>query len=113
MTPRQLQLSTTKWAKRLGLAEWKIKAVFGDPASVIHAADDWKVYGCAIPALKTNGKHAALITVNPPSEGDNVEQTVIHELLHICLDPASRMADDALFELGLDRVANALTRAYR
>ena len=113
MTPRQLQIRTNRWARKLGLGEWKIKAVFGDPAKIVHAAKDWEVYGCTMPCLKTNGKHGALIIVNEPTDGGDVTQTVIHELLHICLDPTSRMADDALFELGLDRVAGALLKGFK
>lgn len=41
------------------------------------------------------------------------EETIIHELLHLRLDPMSSLAEDAAFEIGLDCLAAELVRMAR
>jgi|WetSurMetagenome_2_1015567.scaffolds.fasta_scaffold137204_1 hypothetical protein len=114
MTQRQLALACGRWRRRLGLEEWRIHALFV-PHAKLQTNADRNVYGHTEIDFY---KHKATVLICNPEDmalfdpGLPIEATLIHELGHVLLDPSQRIADDALFELGLDRLAAALLKAY-
>jgi hypothetical protein len=116
MTRRQLSMACRRWQTRLGLMEWTITAEFVPLARLQKGVDPGRhYYGESDVDLAL---HRAVIRICQPKEmamfdpGLPIEWTLLHEMGHILLDPTCRIADDALFELGLDRMAAALIRAY-
>lgn len=99
------------------MEEWRIHVEFVPLAKLRQNRDpERNYYGLTAVDLP---RHKALIHIC--SEEDMaafdpslpIEETLVHELGHVLLDPSSRVAEDALFELGLDRMSKALMRAYR
>jgi uncharacterized protein YcbX len=114
MTPRQLQILTNKWARRLHLTPpWKIKAVFGSASKAVDASEadraKWDFKGAADIDL---AKFRATIVVDKSLAENRIPALVIHELEHILLDPTNRIGDDSLFETGLDHTVDALLRGF-
>lgn len=100
------------WQRKLGMTDWRISISFVTGATLsAHHGVDCLIYGDTQPKPE---KHSAKIRICDPlqtPEGEAaVESTVVHELLHVLLDPRSVMAGDSSFETGLDLVARALTR---
>jgi hypothetical protein len=117
MTQRQLALACGRWRRRLGLNEWKVRAEFVPLARLQKGVDPQRhYYGESDIDL---ARHKAVVRICDPEEMAAfdpelpIEETLLHELGHILLDPSSRIADDSLFELGLDRLSKALLAAYR
>jgi hypothetical protein len=117
MTQRQLAFACGRWRRRLGMDEWRIHAEFVPQAKLkLNRDPDRNYYGLTTIDLP---KHRALIQICNVEEmavfdpALPIEVTLVHELGHVLFDPSSRIAEDALFELGLDRFARALVRAYR
>lgn len=114
MTERGLKRMATAWAKRLGIAGWKISISFV-PQSVFRAeyGSTSDYYGDCRRYLDKKPR-AVIRIVNPeeiPTGAQAIEPTVIHELLHVLLDPLGTMDNDSAFERGLNMIADALLAA--
>ena len=115
MTPRQLQILTNKWARRLHLTPpWKIKAAFGSASRAAGASEadkaKWDFKGGADIDL---ARFRAAMVVDENVLDADVPALVLHELGHILLDPSNRIGEDSLFETGLDHITQALLKGYR
>lgn len=115
MTPRQLQILTNKWARRLGLTPpWRIKAQFASAAKFVEASEADKKKWNFVGGLDVNlAKWRATATIDESLAEGKIEPAVIHELEHLLLDPTNRVGEDSLFETGLDKISEALLKGYR
>ena len=109
MTSRQLRSACERYRRLLGMAEWSITVAFGDPARAAGVDDRFIVYGCTEPDPDT---HVAIVTINRQAHtsDDAIRETLVHEPLHVCLDPASTLANDVVFEVGLNRLARVMAK---
>lgn len=112
MTNAGLRRMLKGWQRRLGMTDWRITISFVSKATLAaHHGVDMLIYGDTQPCPE---RHSAKVRICDPvdtPEGEAaVESTVVHELLHVLLDPRSVMAGDSSFETGLDLVSKALTK---
>jgi hypothetical protein len=107
MTDRQVQRIVGRWRRKLGMDEWRIKSSVVSADVLNRTCPGYTVSAHCDPDL---GKHRANVRLSADVTKDAAEETIIHELLHILLDPNGRIADDAIFETGLDRAARAFVK---
>jgi hypothetical protein len=112
-----IKRTVSEWLKRLSLRGWHV-----DVLIVPHQA---------IVDTHGPGTYCADVTPDPDHQNalmrvcrkcdmdklglniDELESTIVHELLHIRLDPMSALAKDSGFEIGLNLVADELVRLAR
>jgi hypothetical protein len=111
MTARTLQRLANRYKRLLKIDEWKIKAIFGNAAKESRSSEDkYEVYGCCV---TNHERHKVAIIIACPTEEmhrttKEIAYTVVHEILHPTLDPAGTMMNDAVFEMGLDRLSKLI-----
>ena len=90
------------------MTEWTVDVAFGDAGKTAGVGEGYTCFGCAASDPDT---HTATITICRKAHGADsaIRETLIHELLHVNLDPAQTLANDVIFETGLSRVARAIT----
>jgi hypothetical protein len=117
MDRASIQRTAREWLRRLGLKGWHIDVLIVPHQSFIdtHGAGTY----CA-DVTPDPDHQAALMRVCRKCDMDRLglnidelESTIVHELLHIRLDPMSALARDSGFEIGLNLVADELTRLAR
>lgn len=116
MDKRSLQRLISEWLRRLGLRGWKVDLRL-IPHDELAAGRDGSYYAEVEPdpqhqrAIMRMCRAADMVMVglNP----DLAEETVVHELLHLRLDPMSSLARDAAFEVGLDALSEEFVRLAR
>lgn len=104
MTQKKLEQLTVKWQKRLRIQDWEIEVYLVDhlkmPDLMGHCANK--------PSLM-----CATIKVADDVPEDEMEQTLLHELLHVRFPLSNRdSVDDLMFEQGIEQTAWALMEAY-
>lgn len=117
MDRRTLRRLVNEWLRRLGLRGWRVDIVLA-PHTVFEATHGAGTY-CA--DVTPDPQHQlALMRVlcrkDMEKRGlsiDAIEETLVHELLHVRLDPMSHLSNDAAFEIGLDTLAEELVRLVR
>lgn len=106
MTQRQLTKLTKTWAHRLGIGDWKISVKFMPAEDMEDDQGQCWYY----PEYRRADIH--ILREQDTQEGDDsIEAAVVHELLHIVLEghrPLEGGKYDAMFERGLNLIANAL-----
>lgn len=119
MTARKLTSLVTRWRERLGLDHWTLHVRFATQEEL--GGDDGAfICGRVWPDLDSLTAQV-YIAYERDMDDDTLqslslcrdrkaamEQTIIHELLHVRLDPMNRMRDDSNFETGLNHIALAL-----
>ena len=111
MTESQVLDYVTQWATRLGLLpEWRI-TVKAIPLGSLddHGSDELRGT-CLVDARYAT----ASVRICADNDDEAVEETILHELLHICLaDLMDVMApmDDSVREMLEERLVSRLTRA--
>lgn len=107
MTTRQLRQLCRHYQSLLGMGEWCISVAFGDAGKTAGVGEAFICYGCAQPDPDA---HTAVVTINREAHATDaaIRETLIHELLHVNLDPASTLMNDVVFETGLNRVARCV-----
>lgn len=105
MTLRALRSRAAFWVGRLNLKEWTVNVSWGDGKEVPEA-------GPVAGSCSWNVEHlTAEVTVTKGSA--QVEQTLVHELLHIVLQGHADLSGpyDAHLERAINRITAALTAA--
>lgn len=110
MTDEQLQALCETWQKRLGLADWKVKARFVKHYEMDHS----NITGeCQWVLARREATIKILVEEDyPPSlvEGYDLERTLVHELIHLHFAPF--WADDgSLEQLLQEQAIEALAKA--
>ncbi len=121
MTTRKLRSLCRMWQKLLGLDFWTINARFASQAELADTEGEFCFGRCA-PDLDRMHAEIRVFRERDMSKiqqiiecGDveaETELALIHELLHVCLDPTLRINGDGNHELGLDRAARALKELH-
>lgn len=105
MTNKQLLTLVSKWQKALGLANWKLH---------IHIDNNLPAYGKTIWKWEYMSGDVYLNPVmhlEEPDPDEELEATVVHELMHIVLCPAwTDIGDDEHKRLMLERMTEEVTR---
>ena len=105
-----------EWLRRLGLKGWTVDVRLV-PHRELSAGRDGSYYADVAPdpqhqrAVMRLCRAADLAAAG--LEPGLAEETIVHELLHLRLDPMSALARDAAFEVGLDALAEELVRLAR
>lgn len=120
MTSRTLERLCRHWIRVLGLQHWEFVVRFATQDQLSDSAES-VYYGKCYPDLDSMRAHiwianerdlsdeaVAALTICPDDRKVIIEQTVIHELLHVRLDPSMALKNDSNFESGLNHVARAL-----
>jgi len=114
MNLTQLRKRAKYWQDRLGLKHWTIKVVWARTGE-LDDADNQKVYG-----LNTYDPNhmTSLIQILHPKDADeayNVEETLIHELLHLFMFPLESAAGFSIksptdqWETAMEQTINRLS----
>ena len=125
MTSKTLTRLVTKWRERLGLDHWTLHVRFATQEEL--GGDDGAfICGRVWPDLdaltaqvyiaresEIDAETRASLSLCSKSKTAAMEQTIIHELLHVRLDPMNRMRDDSNFETGLNHTAKALWEGWQ
>lgn len=127
MTIAQIREAAVVWAERLGIGHWTLDFRRGSQRDMNARADEF-LYARIV--MYTDRDGASIIMFRPNDlavaerrlgidlrDGKSLdrlcEESLIHELLHIRLDPREKLATDAAFENGLDALASLLYVKYR
>lgn len=125
MTTRQLGVLARRWIRRLGLEHWSFTISFGTQKELLADQGEF-LFGRVWPDLDTlqatvkivrpadlqAGVLDALDAMSCGNVDAAIEQTLIHELLHVRLDPSNQLGHDSNFESGLNHTARALYEAH-
>lgn len=108
MSDEDLKHICREWQSRLGLAHWRIDVRTVRGVEI----DD----ACGQVDFKPD-KECALIRIKSPDDyhgyyPQDIEQTIVHELLHIVFDTVSGV-DGIFYEQAIDRTARAFVRLKR
>lgn len=97
MKQRELERLLKKWQVRLRLIDWDIRILFGNSHELGRNLFDTNTYIGRMKGLDGDGKVARLIILSPKlwsegwkdykDESTIIEETIIHELLHVYLYP--------------------------
>jgi len=110
----------TFWRKTLGMEHWTVRVRFakqdelgGDDGSFVCGRvwpdiDELTAQVYIAREADFDEETMESLSLCGKSRAVALEQTVIHELLHVRLDPMNRMRDDSNFESGLNHTARAL-----
>mgnify|MGYP001275651425 CR=1 FL=1 len=106
MTIREVRALVREWQSLIpGLKDWKISISWGSKPNML---DD---HGEILDATCLWQTEHALATILIRRAAPEIEATILHELLHILLEGhTTRRAYSAVFELGLNRLADLLVR---
>jgi len=115
MNQNQLNKLCAKWQKRLRLQDWNIEQLDFQPF------DNYDTYGCT---KLSNNFHDASIHINERwvNSPEQIEETLIHELLHLRfphhMETFSKQHEEGSLmeqemELGIEMTARALFEAYK
>ena len=112
LSPDQLSDLCVEWQRRLGLADWRVS---------IRYVRGWEISGAEGRCSPEPSRRLALIAVldpidyNPANEWpQDVEVTVVHELLHCYHHAGERGSrEDLLLEQGVEATARALVALRR
>lgn len=106
MTQRQLNKLVKTWAHRLGIDDWKITTLFKSEYEM------GENEGLCYYYTEYRRAEIHILRECDREEGcDSIENTVVHELLHIVLEghkPRLEGQYDAMFERGLNVIASVL-----
>ena len=117
MDRRQLLKLIREWLRRLNLRGWTVtlrlvrhaELADGRPAGSYYAdITPDPQHQCATMRICRRGDLAAAGLCHHLAE-----ETIVHELLHLRLDPMSALSRDSGFEVGLDALAEELVRLAR
>ena len=117
MTKRALLRIVHDWVPRLGLRGWAIdvQLVRGEALRATHGPGDY--YADVQPDPQHQRATVRVLRqremVARGMDPSLIEETLVHELLHLRLDPMSHLANDSTFEVGLDCLAAELVRMAR
>lgn len=92
------------WKPRLGLSDWEVAVEVGDP---------WKNRLLGTSTIVRERRSARLRFAVPHPEDEDLEATVVHELLHCYFDLQDFDAKEyanVQSEQGVDRIANLLVK---
>lgn len=113
MTPKQLRKCCSEWQAKLRLSEWDVQVRF------VPVREMPSQHHLGMVQWHLDEKHANISLVKPGQESTeimrpyNVEETLVHELLHLLLAPIDvedGLASTAL-EFSINAIAGALVRA--
>lgn len=107
-TKDELRRLCREWQDRLGLAHWHIDAEIVRGAEIddnLGQVDVAIERECALVRLKTHEDYHSAFPYD-------IEQTLVHELLHIVFDMAG-VEGNEMFEQAVDRIARVLVRMKR
>ena len=122
MTLRTLRALVQFWKPLLEIAHWNISCAWGTQADV-RAKDEEFLYGRVLTAPERDAAGIVVFRCGDLAKAEEAlgidlldgksfdqlyEETIIHELLHVRLDPREKLAGDSAFETGLDATAAAL-----
>lgn len=107
----QLQRVALRYRKSL-LPKWKIRFEFAGQEE-LGTSPDYFYFGDAKDIDLQNSRAIVRVArsydLQKARPAENlprlIRRTVVHELLHVLLDPSQRISEDALFETGLDHLA--------
>jgi Zn-dependent peptidase ImmA (M78 family) len=111
MTSRKLASLRKRWLERLGLTDWEEIEVTLLPKDKLSYPDS-DGYAYWQPEYKK-----AIIDINADLDDAEIEETLVHELLHVRLEghklltPKTRY--DALYERALNVLATTLCKGYK
>lgn len=103
LTKAQINTLVRRWQKKFGLADWKITV------NVIPAEE---LNGCAGTLEWETEYHAATMTLAAELPKPDLEETVVHELLHLLLEghKSANSRYDAMYERGLNTLSALLAK---
>lgn len=113
MNERKLQILCAKWQRRLGLADWDVRIRWVGLNEMDEKYVDGHVQICR------TRRRARISLVRPVERSeswvrreDTTELLVIHELLHLLLDPmgAEKKAECLAEEQAIEAISSALVR---
>lgn len=104
LSKAQINTLVRRWQKKLGLADWKITVVLASTADEID--------GCAGTILWETEYHSATMTLAAELSRADLEETVIHELLHLLFEghKSATSRYDAMYERGLNTLSAILAK---
>lgn len=101
-----------KWQKRLRLLDWDIEFRYAKPSELPHATD----MGCVTLAVQHRDAKILLLAQSKRGKTDQrIEHTIVHELIHVMLEPLIVNCDfgkdgNILDEQVVNALSNALTK---
>lgn len=117
MNGRKLQKLCEKWQKRLGLADWDVRARWVGLKKMDGMYNDGHIQ------ISKSRRRARIILVRPAERSkswvrreDTVELLIVHELLHIhfeAFDTADGSPERLAEEQAVDAIASALVALVR
>ncbi len=117
MTQNQLNQRIKLWQSRLGLQDWVITAKFVKEGFSFET--EGTLGGCSVHSHKRKAWIEVLHPDHRNEETDPIEETIVHELLHVMLpcDDLQLGHDQksgpfVVYERGVDQLARSLVRAY-
>ncbi|MBI4876586.1 MAG: hypothetical protein HY822_18265 [Acidobacteria bacterium] len=115
MRRRESERLGRRCERLLGLDKWETDYRFASQADLKGEAGGFFHFGRSYPHLETQTARVLIARecdiaafVNDRPTQRVILLALLHELEHILLDPASRLPNDAVFEVGLDKIAEAL-----
>jgi hypothetical protein len=109
MTLAQLRRHVSTWQRRLRVSDWKISVAWGTMA---------EMDACGLTLYDPRGMTAEMTIAQDMEdaayEDGGIEQTVIHELLHVVMHGDQEYRGEKIMqERAINQIADALYRAYR
>lgn len=97
-----------KWSTRLGLTEWGITLEVVDPLDPELYSEESEEHASGVTYMSYNTQRARVLIANPLKKEHvfGVEHTIVHELLHILINPI--VPADTDVELLINRLGNSL-----
>lgn len=112
MTDKQLDRLMRGWRRWLGLCDWAITVKFCDRDDLMHRhQNDGLVYGGTEMEPISRQANILICDWREVKEGvDHVGPTLVHEMLHLLVDPEAKLAGRLPFENLLNLAADDLIR---
>lgn len=116
MNLQQVRKIARKWQKHLGLTNWKIKVEWGTDMD----EEDGKVYG--LNTYDPNHMTSTIKVLKDDTDHD-IEETIVHELLHLLMFPLESAAGfsikspsdqwETAMEQTINKLSELLVNGYR
>ena len=103
MTDEQCRAYLRKWQRAFGLKHWRITLHLIEASKL--DLPTHSIHGYCKPDI--DNRRATIWVANGLTPR-LTKETIVHELMHALQDPALRLAEDALFEASLNRIAKLL-----